>query len=83
MILIHQHKIHKSTKIFAENSLSLKNVKKMLYLMKPNIIKKSKSSIPVAARAKNTFTAKKTLNQKNLKKLQKLLLVILKKPQLL
>ena len=79
MILIYQHKACKSIKNFAEGLLSLKNAKEMLYLIKLNTIEESKNSILAMAKVENTFTAKKTLNQKNLKKLQKFFLVILEK----
>ena len=74
--------MHKLTKIFVENSLSLENVEKILYLMKPSIIEKLKNSILVATKTKNTSTTEKILNQKNLKKLQKFFLLILEKLQL-
>ena len=70
-------------KIFAENLLSLENVEKILYLMKPNIVERLKGSILVTMKVENMFVAEKTLNQKSLKKLQKFFLVILKKLQLL
>ena len=69
--------------IFIENILLLENVEEILYLMKLNIVKELKILFFVAIKTKNTFVAERILNQKSLKKLQKFLLVILKKLQLL
>ena len=50
--------------------------------MKLNIVEGLKNSIFVTTKTKNISAAKRILNQKDLKKLQKFFLMILKKPQL-
>ena len=83
MTLIRRRKARKSTRIFAEGALSLEDAEGVLYLMRPSTVEGSKGSIPAAAKAESTFAAERALNQEGLKRLQKLLLVILEKPQLL